>query len=106
MKLIELRKGKKLSQEYVAKVIGVSQSNYSKYEQGKLEPDISTIIKLANFYDVGLDFLCERPYNNNLGYISDEIKAIVKDLSKLDPLQLSYVKGAVEIAKMNNKKQC
>ncbi|MBR2179034.1 MAG: helix-turn-helix transcriptional regulator [Selenomonadaceae bacterium] len=34
-------------------------ATYSKYEQGTTEPDIATIKKLANFFDVSIDYLLE-----------------------------------------------
>lgn len=59
MKLEELRKQKKTTQTEIAEIIGISQSNYSKYEIEKTMPDIKTLIKLADYYGVSLDYLCE-----------------------------------------------
>ncbi len=52
-----LREDRDLSQTKVAKMLGMSQTGYSKYETG--ENDIPTVIliKLARFYDTSVDYL-------------------------------------------------
>jgi len=44
-------------QEQVAAETGISQQNLSKYENGKLEPDLEKLGKLAQFYNVSIDWL-------------------------------------------------
>lgn len=61
MKLKELRKEKGLTQQDIANLLKIPKSTYGFYEVGKTEPNIETLKKLANFYDVSLDFLCDRP---------------------------------------------
>ena len=53
----ELRNIKNLNQDQVAQVLGVSRQAYANYESGKREPDLQTVIKLANYFDVSLDEL-------------------------------------------------
>ena len=50
--LKRLRELKKLSQKDVAINSGVPQGQYSRIENGKVEPSISTLDKLANVFDV------------------------------------------------------
>ena len=59
----DLREDEDLNQTQVAKMLGMSQTGYSKYETG--ENDIPTIIliKLADFYDVSVDYLLNRTDN-------------------------------------------
>ena len=54
-----LRKHQELSQAQVAKEINVLQSTYCYYEQGTCEPDFETLKKLANFFDVSIDYLLD-----------------------------------------------
>ena len=49
-----------LKQEDVAIQIGFKQDTYSKYERGEREPDIETLIKLADFYNLPLDYMLGR----------------------------------------------
>ena len=94
MKDLRLQFGK--SQSEIAKVADVSQSNYSKYELGKLVPDMNVLIKLANYYQVSLDYLCERPFNNNLGYIPEDKRELVKQIIELDKEKSIYVRGVID----------
>ena len=55
--LIRLRKKHKLSQEEVAKHIGVTKRTYAGYETGKHKPNLESIIKLANLYKITIDFM-------------------------------------------------
>lgn len=61
--LTKLRKNNGLTQEALAKKLGIPRSTYSNYENGKREPDIETIRKIASFFGVSTDFL--------LGYTND-----------------------------------
>ena len=59
-KIAELRKEKKLSQRQLAKEINTSQANLSRWEQGLNEPSIIECWKIADYFDVSIDFLCGR----------------------------------------------
>ena len=58
-KIRYLRKHQELTQADVANGINILQSTYSNYEQGTREPDFETLKKLANFFDVSIDYLLE-----------------------------------------------
>lgn len=55
--LKELRMEHKMSQETLGNIIGVSQQTINKYENHSTEPDIATLIKLANCFNVSVDYL-------------------------------------------------
>ena len=59
-KICELRKEKGLSQRQLAKKLGTSQANLSRWEQGLNEPSIIECWKIADFFDVSIDFVCGR----------------------------------------------
>lgn len=59
-KIEELRKSLKLSQRQLAKEIGTSQANLSRWEQGLIVPSVVECWKLADFFDVSIDVLCGR----------------------------------------------
>lgn len=59
-KLSELRTEKKISQRQLAKEIGTSQANLSRWEKGIVEPSITECWKIADFFDISLDYLCGR----------------------------------------------
>lgn len=58
--LVELRNERKLKQSEVAEKINVVTSAISKYELGKNYPEYTTLLKLADFYNVNLDYLFGR----------------------------------------------
>ncbi len=60
MKLKELRKQKKISQIKLAMDLNISQNTISRYETGEREADYQTLIKIADYFDVSLDYLLER----------------------------------------------
>lgn len=59
-RLKELRLKNKLSQPEVAKEIGVSLQVYQRYEYGKTMPDLETIVKIMDFYNISLGYLIGR----------------------------------------------
>ena len=59
-KIAELRQSLNLSQRSLAKELGTSQANLSRWEQGIIEPSIVECWKLADFFDVPIDYLCGR----------------------------------------------
>lgn len=56
----ELRKERGLTQEQLGKVLGVVKSTISLYESGKSTPDDEIKIKIADYFDVSLDYLLGR----------------------------------------------
>ena len=59
-RLRELRIKNEMSQEYVAKMIGVSNQAISKWETGKSDPEIGSLIPLADLFHVPVDELLDR----------------------------------------------
>lgn len=59
-RLTELREERNLSKTFMGKLVGVTRQAYAKYEEGKSEPDIKTINKLASYFEVDADFLLGR----------------------------------------------
>ena len=56
-RLFNLRKNKKLSQEELANILGVSRQTISKWETGESTPDFDKIIPLCEFYGITSDEL-------------------------------------------------
>lgn len=56
----QLRNSKKLLQKDMAELLGITTSAYGFYEQSKRQPDSTTLIKLADFFDVSVDYLLGR----------------------------------------------
>lgn len=58
--LKQLREAKGLYQKDVAAAIGVDRTTYVKYERGDSEPSFQTLGKLAQYFDVSIDYLLGR----------------------------------------------
>lgn len=56
----ELREKAHLSQAEVAKMCGTSQTTVGKMELGRVRPSVELLVKLADYYDVSMDYLCCR----------------------------------------------
>lgn len=62
-RLRDLREDNDMNQTAVAKMLGMSQTGYSKYETGENDLPTAVLIKLADFYDVSTDYILNRTDN-------------------------------------------
>ena len=53
----DLREDKDLNQTHVAKMLGMSQTGYSKYETGENDIPTNVLVQLAAFYNTSVDYL-------------------------------------------------
>ncbi len=60
MNIKDIRIRKNLTQADVANALGVSSVVYSRYESGTRQPSIDTIVQLADFFCVTVDYLLGR----------------------------------------------
>ncbi len=63
MRLKELRKKRGISQLRLAMELGMNQNSISRYESGEREADYQTLIRLADYFNVSIDYLLERTDN-------------------------------------------
>ena len=56
-RLKELRKNKRLTQAELAKIIGINQNSYSYWENGKVKIDNQSLQKLAELFNVSIDYI-------------------------------------------------
>lgn len=58
--LFEIMEQKEISAYRLSKDIGVSQGNISDWKHGNKTPNMHTLIKLADYFDVSIDYLVGR----------------------------------------------
>lgn len=58
--LKHLRQSKNIGQNTLAQVLNISYKTISHWETGYTEPDISQLIKLADYFDISIDELVGR----------------------------------------------
>ena len=66
MRLKELRKKKGISQLRLATDLNTTQNTISRYETGEREPGIDELIKIADYFNVSVDYLIGRTENPSM----------------------------------------
>ncbi len=81
-----LRNKKGISQQQLSDVIGVTQQSINKYENHSVEPDISTLIKIADYFETTIDYLVGRLDENGQApeTITDDEKMLIYNFRKLN----------------------
>ena len=59
----DLREDKELKQKHLAELLNCSQQVYSNYELGQRDIPTDILIRLANFYNVSIDYLLGQTSN-------------------------------------------
>jgi len=94
-----LRESAGLTQEDMAKALGISRTRLASYEQGQREPGLELLEEIADYFNVDMDYLIGRNEQNTLNgmdldelieYIhkSPEYKILLSKSKKLDKEQL------------------
>ena len=60
MRLKELRKEKKITQLKLSMELNMSQNTISRYETGERQAGYAELIKIADYFDVSIDYLLGR----------------------------------------------
>jgi transcriptional regulator with XRE-family HTH domain len=66
MRLKELRKRRGISQLKLALDLNMNQNTISRYENGVHQADYATLIKIADYFNVSIDYLLERTDNPDI----------------------------------------
>lgn len=61
-----IREDRDIRQREIAEYLNVSQNTYSQYETGVISLTADVLIKLADFYNVSIDYLLDRTSNPKL----------------------------------------
>lgn len=102
MNLEKFRNNLNISQRELSKKLNIPQTTYSNYERKRNEPDIETLIKLANFYKVPIDTLVERKFNNiDFSKCTDTHFELIEKVSNLTEVQCEKLLGYID--GQNNK---
>ncbi len=101
MRLKELRIAQKLYQKDIADMLGVDRTTYTKYESGASEPDIATLIQLADFFGVTVDYLINHKEKGVSEMKAGEINTIgkrIKDTREKKGMALDELAEKLEIS--------
>lgn len=86
-----------ISQQTLASAIGLTQQSVNMYENHKIEPDIDTLIEMANYFNVTVDYLIGRTDENGNVLVENTLLKRYASLSKnekicVDTLIDTYIK--------------
>lgn len=99
MKIKELRELNGQSLKDVAEQLQIPYTTYRNYEIGRNEPNIENLCKLADLYNVSVDYLIGRAIKNDIGYLSDQERAMIETFKKLNEVNqikvASYTLGVL-----------
>lgn len=87
IKIKNARVKAKLTQEQAAEALGVSRQTISNWENNKTYPDIVSVVKMSDLYNISLDHLLkeEKSMSDYLGYL-EESTNVVKSRNKFSEL--------------------
>ncbi len=87
-RLKTLRKKHKLTQKDIANYLGMTESGYGYYEQGRNEPSIETLQKLAVKYNVSISYLTGEKHEGKKALVADhEIELTEEELNFIKELK-------------------
>ncbi|MBQ7328494.1 MAG: helix-turn-helix transcriptional regulator [Oscillospiraceae bacterium] len=66
MRLKEIRNAKGISQLKLATDLNTNQNTISRYETGEREPGIAELIRIADYFNISVDYLLERTENPHI----------------------------------------
>lgn len=76
----DLREDADMRQIDLANAVGIDQRTISNYETGKTYPDSFSLIKLADYFNVSIDYLVGRTDYNT--YIKEDNPIVIKQIRK------------------------
>ena len=98
-RLRDLKEDMDLKQSNVAKIIGVSENQYGRYERGDNDIPLEKALILANFYNVSIDYIAGRT-NDKKGFNKSDLPPSEVDLLKkfrnLSEKQRGIIIGRIE----------
>ena len=105
MSILKIRKDKKLTQEEFAKLFNVTRQTVSNWENEKSYPDLQTLIKISDMFEISLDTLMKRDKTMVKKFDKELLQNILK-ISSIILAILVIAYGAYTAIWYNNKKIC
>lgn len=102
--LKELREKRGLTQAQLSNSLKISPSAIGMYEQGRREPDHETLSKIADFFDVSIDYLIGR---NKLivENLSPERKRLIEEIRFVDDKTIEELQYFLDYLKSKNSRK-
>lgn len=94
-----LRRISNVTQEQLGNFLGYTKNAISRWENGNSEPDLNTINKIANYFDVSVDYLINDEEKDDI----EKLKSTLKEVGLLngnDDMTKEDFEKALEIIKI------
>ena len=102
--LRKLRIERHLSQRELGKLLNIKQQSICSYENGRSSPGIETIVAIADFFHVSVDYLLGRPEKRQKNITKQFLEDLQnKDLSKYSDEQLIEIANILRDAEIEVK---
>jgi transcriptional regulator with XRE-family HTH domain len=82
-RITELRESRKMTQEELAKKLNISRASLSHYEKNRREPDYETLQKIADYFQVSIDYMFGRTTNSK-EILDEHVRDFVDSLELSD----------------------
>ena len=94
-KIRDLRKGQKMTLIQMSKLVNISKSSISDYENGKSVPSLEVLLTLSKFFNVNLDFFIN----------SEKMEFNILEIKKSNPIEEAFEneKYQLHLKLMNQK---
>ena len=99
LKTLRIKSG--ISQQQLSDVIGVTQQSVNKYENHSVEPDIETLIKMADYFNTTIDYLVGR-HDEAVDTITEEEKQLIHSLRCLNDNEKQIIYLCIKNSRMQN----
>ncbi|MHA0856486.1 helix-turn-helix domain-containing protein [Paenibacillus sp. CMAA1364] len=82
-RIAALREARGWTQDELSRVVGITRASLSHYEKSRRKPDFEMLTKLADIFEVSIDYLIGRTSNPNL-VMEEDVREFVDDLELSD----------------------
>lgn len=101
-RLAKLRKERQMSQQQLALMLGCSRGQIGNYELGSREPDILTLVKIADFFQVTLDYLIGKT-EIRTSKVKESVEKLVSIAEELNEESIDYLTQDAHLLKIKEK---
>lgn len=91
-RILQLRNQNNVSQPELAAVLHVGRTTISNYETNYSKPDIETLVKIADYFNVSIDYLLGHS-NEKYRELENDEQNVLAYYSRLDDEDKNYIKG-------------
>lgn len=102
-----LRKSRNLTLDQIAQDLQIKGATYWQWENEKRQPDVNSLIKIADYFAVTIDFVVGRDYheseelggllrNNNFNINKNRIIPLIEKITKVDHYSFNLLEGYID----------